>query len=232
MRELSFEVNLNEGSEIFYLINALKELQILNVLEFRSRGFLLLCRGTRELSLLFRKNILKADDSHHIRVRTLSQHGKDSGHELMLVSGRWLIHEKTGKKERDTRHAAELRFFKAMEKAPLYNLENPRFQNGKLRVSVIAHDKEIRRLLDGLDEIRVPYKILRLGIPKVATNSTLGALTTKQMNMLKLAHAMGYYEVPKRTTTDELAGIMHMDKGTVGEHLRRAEKNVFDRLLA
>lgn len=42
---------------------------------------------------------------------------------------------------------------------------------------------------------------------------------------------MGYYEIPRRTSTQDLAKMLEMDKATVGEHLRRAEKNVFDKLI-
>ena len=44
----------------------------------------------------------------------------------------------------DRRLAEELKFFEAMEKAPIYSLGNPRFQEGKLQVSVIAHEKMIK----------------------------------------------------------------------------------------
>jgi hypothetical protein len=224
MRELTLEVQIDQNSETSFLIKALKHLEILNVLEFRSRGFLLLCRGSKKESELFRHSI---DDSHSISVKVLNR--EKSGCGIMLVSGSWLLDRHNGKP--DPRQAEELKFFKAMEKAPIYSLGNPRFQEGKLRVSVIAHEKLIRRLLDGLDEIKVPYKVLRLGRPKATSDSALNSLTTKQTSILRLAHAMGYYDVPKRTRTDDLARVLRLDKGTVGEHLRRAEKHVFDSLL-
>ena len=227
MRELTFEVQIDRNSETSFLIKALKHLEILNVLEFRSRGFLLLCRGSRDESELFRESI-SSDDSYNISVKILNK--EKSGSEIMLVSGGWLLARRDGRPDR--RRAEELKFFKAMEKAPIYSLGNPRFQEGKLRVSVIAHEKMIKRLLDGLDEIKVPYKVLRLGRPKATSDSALNSLTGKQTSILRLAHAMGYYDVPKRTRTDDLARVLRMDKGTVGEHLRRAEKHVFDRLLS
>jgi hypothetical protein len=227
MRELTFEVQIDENSETSFLIKALRHLDILNVLEFRSQGFLLLCRGSHEESELFRES-LSSDDSHNITVKILNR--EKSGSEIMLLSGRWLISKHAGKRYR--RRAVELKFFKAMEKAPIYSLGNPKFREGKLQVSIIAHEKMIKRLLDGLDQIKVPYKVLRLGRPKAGSDSVLSSLTGKQTSILRLAHAMGYYDVPKRTRTDDLAHVLRMDKGTVGEHLRRAEKHVFDGLLS
>jgi len=43
---------------------------------------------------------------------------------------------------------------------------------------------------------------------------------------------MGYYDVPKKARVEDIARLLGMDKGTVGEHLRRAEKHVFDHLLS
>ena len=93
MRELTFEVQIDEKSETSFLIKALKHLDILNVLEFRSRGFLLLCRGSHEESELFRHSI-SGDDSHNISVKVLNK--EKSGSEILLVSGRWLITKRHG----------------------------------------------------------------------------------------------------------------------------------------
>jgi len=40
---------------------------------------------------------------------------------------------------------------------------------------------------------------------------------------------MGYYDIPRKTSTEELARVMGMEKATAGEHLRRGEKKVFNR---
>jgi hypothetical protein len=227
MSELTFEVPVADRSETSPLSNCLKHVRVVQVLQFRSEGFLLLCRGSREESELFR-NCLSARGSHGVSATVLSS--EKSGAELLLVSGKWLAGEREGKLDR--RQTKELEFFRAMEKAPYYNLESPTFEGGRLRVSVMAHERLIRQLLGGLDRVGVPYKLIRKGRPKAHDKSALSALTAKQNGVLRLAHTMGYYEVPRRTSTEDLARLLRMDKGTVGEHLRRAEKRVFDALLS
>ena len=227
MNELTFEVPIAEQSETSFLTKALKHVHVVHVLEFRSEGFLLICRGSREESELFRKSLSNAD-SHNVSVALLNT--EKSGAEILLVSGKWLVGGQGGK--HDSRQTKELEFFRAMEKAPIYNLESPTFEEGKLRVSIIAHEKLIKQLLSGLDRIGVPYEVLKKGRPKAYNASALNALTSKQNGILRLAHTMGYYDVPRRARTEDLADLLRMDKGTVGEHLRRAEKNVFDRLLS
>ena len=51
------------------------------------------------------------------------------------------------------------------------------------------------------------------------------------MRILRLAYSEGYYNVPRKISTEELAKLLKMEKGNVGEHLRRAEKNIMDFLM-
>jgi predicted DNA binding protein len=54
-------------------------------------------------------------------------------------------------------------------------------------------------------------------------------ITARQQNVLRSALELGYYDFPKRVSTEELANKMGIKSGTVVEILRRAEKNVISR---
>jgi len=41
----------------------------------------------------------------------------------------------------------------------------------------------------------------------------------------------GYYEIPRKATTGELAGRLDVDRRTFEEHLRRAEKKLLPALV-
>jgi predicted DNA binding protein len=77
----------------------------------------------------------------------------------------------------------------------------------------------------------VQYKIVRASRPKVRQGSVLDVLTARQRDTLRLAHTMGYYDVPRRARVEDIAKALGMEKGTVGRHLRRAEKHVIDWLI-
>ncbi|SFR57701.1 helix-turn-helix domain-containing protein [Halogeometricum limi] len=51
-------------------------------------------------------------------------------------------------------------------------------------------------------------------------------LSPRQYEVLRLAVEGGYYEMPRRTTTDELAAQLGIGRRTVAEHLRRAENKL------
>lgn len=63
--------------------------------------------------------------------------------------------------------------------------------------------------------------------PEVLTES----LTERQQEVLQTAYASGYYDVPRSTTTREIAAELGVDGSTVAEHLQRAERNLISTVL-
>jgi len=60
----------------------------------------------------------------------------------------------------------------------------------------------------------------------------LDVLTDRQREVMQTAFDMGYYEVPREVSTEEIAGTLELDPSTVAEHLQRAERNVLSQLLS
>lgn len=60
----------------------------------------------------------------------------------------------------------------------------------------------------------------------VSTSSLFGGLTRKQVQALVFALDNGYYQVPKRVTTEEMANKLRLPRTTYEEHLRKAEGKV------
>lgn len=68
-------------------------------------------------------------------------------------------------------------------------------------------------------------------VPLVMLDSALPTLSDGQERALSLAVDAGYYEIPRETTTAELAGTMGVSRRTFEEHLRRAENKIIKNLL-
>lgn len=49
---------------------------------------------------------------------------------------------------------------------------------------------------------------------------------------MQTAFNMGYYEVPREVSTEEIAAELGLDPSTVTEHLQRAERTVLSQLLS
>ena len=60
----------------------------------------------------------------------------------------------------------------------------------------------------------------------ISTSALFGVLTDKQLHALTLAIENGYYRVPKKVTTQEIAKLMGQPRTTYEEHLRKAESKV------
>ena len=60
----------------------------------------------------------------------------------------------------------------------------------------------------------------------VSLNRVFSQLTEKQVNSLIAALEAGYYQIPKKATTTEIAGRNKVPRTTYEEHLRKAESKV------
>jgi DNA-binding CsgD family transcriptional regulator len=56
-------------------------------------------------------------------------------------------------------------------------------------------------------------------------------LTDRQREILRAAYLAGYYEWPRDTNAEQLADTLDIASSTLHQHLRRAERNLLDKLL-
>jgi hypothetical protein len=228
MRELTLEIPLLEvplsgGTDAGLLANVLKRAESAHFLKIRSEGFLMICRVARK-DMVSLKEGHRARPAHNLRMRVLS---RDRSGLVLQISGAW----QGIMDSRDPKAGRTLGFLKSVEREPIFSLRNPSFDGGMLRVPLVADEKTITRLLNGMKHARVPFRVADLGSPRVSEESPLEDLTARQANILRTAYTMGYYDVPKRARVEDIARLFDLDKGTVGEHLQRAEKNILDCLL-
>ena len=67
--------------------------------------------------------------------------------------------------------------------------------------------------------------------PLLTLDSVLPDLSVRQRETLTTAHERGYYEIPRRTTTAEIAAATGVERRTAEEHLRRAENKLIDAMM-
>jgi HTH DNA binding domain len=100
------------------------------------------------------------------------------------------------------------------------------------RISVLGTGSQLRRFLAQLRRLKVHYRVQTIGGIDFRTKSLLGALTVKQREVLLTAYRTGYYEVPRRGDSAQVAKTVHLGKSTTVEHLRKAEKRLLERILS
>lgn len=57
-------------------------------------------------------------------------------------------------------------------------------------------------------------------------------LSDEQLTVLRTAHRMGYFEVPRQASADEIAAELDIAQSTLSERLRLAETRLFDLLFS
>jgi predicted DNA binding protein len=95
-------------------------------------------------------------------------------------------------------------------------------------------ERDMRRMISELEKYCELEVVSRRAIPSgavketilVSTSSLFGGLTRKQARALVFALENGYYQVPKKVTTEEMATKLRLPRTTYEEHLRKAEGKV------
>jgi len=59
----------------------------------------------------------------------------------------------------------------------------------------------------------------------------IDSLTEQQFRILKLALKKGYFDMPRGTSTDEIARTLGISRASAIQHLRRAEKRIIEKFL-
>lgn len=114
-----------------------------------------------------------------------------------------------------------------------------RYENGRKHCRILALDAASLTSLygdlvaDGFEvdirskrEIDVPTR----STPLLTLDEALPELTGRQREVLSLAVERGYYELPRETTTERLADELDINRRTVEDHLRRAERKLITTL--
>ena len=106
----------------------------------------------------------------------------------------------------------------------------PRYHDGKITFTLSGTPHQLR---DALGEARARgfrYRILSVKEAEFAV-SPLDHLTKKQAEVLRVAYELGYYDVPRRITSEQLGRGLGLRAATVVEHLRKSEKRLLDAML-
>ena len=101
--------------------------------------------------------------------------------------------------------------------------------DGGLKVAVIGAEDTVRRAIEDVpDEIRVELEQLSDYDPELRELSSL--LTDRQQEILDTAADLGYYEVPRGATHQDIADELGLSTTTVGEHLRKIEARMLSEI--
>ncbi len=102
------------------------------------------------------------------------------------------------------------------------------------RITAVGSNYQMRGFLAELRNLKMHYKVLSVedvDLPGPSPGSRMKILTPKQREALVAAYQSGYYDIPKRADSADVAKALALGKSTTLEHLRKAEKRLLDNFL-
>lgn len=102
---------------------------------------------------------------------------------------------------------------------------------GGIEVTLVGEQDDIAQGIEAYDDEGMSVALQRIS-DYTGPTTALDTLTDRQLEILETAFDLGYFEVPRNVSTDEVADELGLDPSTVAEHLRRAERNLLSELLA
>jgi predicted DNA binding protein len=101
---------------------------------------------------------------------------------------------------------------------------------GAVRMTVIGDHDMVRQAVDEFPE-ELSVNVDEVGSYSPDRRDMLSMLTDRQLEVFQKAVELGYYEIPRRTTHEQIADHLECAPSTVDEHLRKAESRVLRALV-
>jgi len=108
----------------------------------------------------------------------------------------------------------------------------PELTQNALRKTLIGTKIQVERMLSRLEKVGMAFGIVSASDAKFTPDSLFMSLTAGQRKTVAEAYSSGYFDVPRRTDSKNLARSLGISKSTLSEHLRKAEKHLLAQILS
>jgi hypothetical protein len=103
--------------------------------------------------------------------------------------------------------------------------------DGKVKFSFLGNEQQVKDFMEKIDALAIHYRVVLLADANFSPISPLNQLTAKQQEVLLEAYKYGYYDIPRKITSEALAGKLCLVNSTVVEHLRKAELRLIKQII-
>ena len=104
-------------------------------------------------------------------------------------------------------------------------------EKDKMTFTIVGEEENLKRSLAYLKQIDINFRILSVSPYQFGKMSLLDALTERQRACLVLAHDEGFYEIPRRCSSKDMAKRMGITHQAFIENLRKAERKIMGQIL-
>lgn len=104
-------------------------------------------------------------------------------------------------------------------------------RNGRARMTYLGNGKQIKFFLEEIERVGIKYRVSSVMDAKFPQHSPLSRLTEKQRKVLTTAYVLGYYDTPRRISSQELGKRLKIGSSTLVGHRRRAERRLLAEIM-
>jgi DNA-binding CsgD family transcriptional regulator len=104
-------------------------------------------------------------------------------------------------------------------------------RDGRARMTYLGTGKQVKAFLDDVESTGAEYRVESITDAKFPKDSPLSRLTEKQRRVLTTAYELGYYDLPRRISSQQLGERLKIGSSTLVGHRRRAERRLLAELL-
>lgn len=104
-------------------------------------------------------------------------------------------------------------------------------RDGKVKIGVVGDTKQLKAFIGFIESTGIHFRIASIIDSAFSSVTPLRCLTEKQHDVLSQAYKYGYYDLPRRISSADLAKKMGLKSSTLIEHRRKAEKRLLGQLF-
>lgn len=102
-------------------------------------------------------------------------------------------------------------------------------RKGSVLLTLFVDKDKASSLAQTLEGQGIPFRIH--SVADAFGGKVAGALSASQLSLVQLANTMGYFDVPRRVSTDDVARIAGVTAPAVSKSIRKVEKMLIEKLL-
>jgi predicted DNA binding protein len=104
-------------------------------------------------------------------------------------------------------------------------------KDGNMKLTLLGNEKQLKLALEKLKQTQMNFKVMSLTDARFASDSPLNTLTEKQRRVLTIAYELGYYDLPRKINSEQLAKRLNIKRATLIVHRRKAERRVLSKMF-
>ncbi len=216
MKRLVIEVPYQKYWARFFGRNAenVRVVDALKCFKCDNEGFAIICKIRLLGGHLAPGDLVKDGPINH--VETLYE--ENDGSTVIFISGRYPENSRPGNQTGQD---------------GVFMAEPPEFIDvNRMKCVLVGEENALRTFLRRTGSRDVAPKILSLTQLRPKSDSLMSMLSAKQRQVLVAAYGLGYYEVPRKVSSEDMARLLKIDKSTLAEHPRKAERKIVKGVLA